>query len=306
MASVSVVIATRDKAGYLAATLACLAAQRVPADEVIVVDDGSQPPLPNGFGGATMIRRDGWWPHLQVARNQGIAAARGEIVLLMDDDCLVQEEFVAQHRWRHERDPGHLVVGSVRRIVYRGERAFWELPPAPAVAEHRTFERRAELLPAGVPPWNLAPCSNNASVAREALLRAGGYDEAYEGWGVDDVDLTYRLLRTGMPLWIDAAPVVYHQEHPRDAARQAEQEERNLSVFARRHGFWAYGTPPPEYDGPRRYPREGAWFHAQAVLREGEPAAIQVTSISARGPAAPRQRGPLDWILGPDAATTKA
>jgi GT2 family glycosyltransferase len=297
MASVSVVIATRDKAGYLAATLACLAGQRVPADEVLVVDDGSVPPLPDGFGGAYMLRRDAR-PHLQAARNLGIAAARGEIVLLMDDDCLVQEEFVAQHRWRHEREPGHLVVGSVRRIVYRGEREFWKLPPAPGVAEHRTFERRAELLPDDIPPWNLAPCSNNASVARDALLDVCGYDEDYHGWGVDDVDLTYRLMRAGTPLWIDAAPVVYHQEHPRDAARQAEQEERNLWVFARRRGFWAYGTPPPEYDGPCRYPPEGAWFHAQAFLREGEPPAIRVTAAPEPGPEAPQSRWPLDWVLG--------
>jgi glycosyltransferase involved in cell wall biosynthesis len=297
MVSVSVVIATRDKAAYLAATLACLGRQRVAADEVVVVDDGSEPPLPEGFGEARVLRREGR-PHLQAARNRGIGVASGEIVLLMDDDGLVREEFVAQHAERHARDPGHLVVGSVRRIVYRGEREFWELPPAPDVEEHRTFERRAELLPANVPPWNLAPCSNNASVAREGLLRAGGYDVEYEGWGVDDVDLTYRLMREGVPLWIDAAPVVYHQEHPRDAARQAEQERRNLRVFARRHGFWAYGTPPPDYDGPRRYPASGAWFHARTVLREGELPAIVVAAVPEPGPEAPQRRWPLDWVLG--------
>jgi len=297
MAAASVVIASRNKPSYLAATLACLARQTVPPDEVIIVDDGSNPPLADPTGVARLIRREG--PrHLQTARNAGITQAKGDILLLMDDDCLVREDWVQAHLWRHQHDPGHLVVGSVRRIVYRGEREFWKLPVAPDGDEHRTFERRAKLLVGNVPPWNLAPCTNNASVARQTLLRMGGYDEEYRGWGVDDVDLTYRLMKDGVPLLIDSAPTVYHQEHPRDEAQRAREETRNLGVFAQRHGFWAYGVPPPEYQGPRRYPDNGAWFHAQALLREGEPAAIRVVPVSEPERIAVDEPWPVDWVLG--------
>src|SRR5438094_957493 len=79
------------------------------------------------------------------------------------------------------------------------------LPPAPGVRERRTFDSHAARLPGNEPPWILAPASNNASIARETLLRLGGYDEEFAGWGVDDVELTYRLMMAGIPMLMDAA-----------------------------------------------------------------------------------------------------
>lgn len=303
----SVLIASHNKHRFLAATLACLTGQSTPPDEVILVDDASAPPL-GGLPGVThSIRREG--PrHVQAARNLGLARATGEIVLLMDDDCLVREDYVARHLWRHARDPGHLVAGSVRRIDYHGQRAFWELPAVEGAVEYRTLERRAGLLLSGVAPWTLAPCSNNVSVARAALLGTGGYDEEYRGWGVDDVDLTYRLMAGGTPLLIDAGPEVFHQEHPWSPDERHGEEARNLACFARRHRFWAYGKPPPAWGGSWRYPAHGLWFHAQALSRAGEPAAIRVTPTDAPNAATPRIAHPLDCVLGTelDAVVTVA
>jgi GT2 family glycosyltransferase len=291
----SVVIATHNKPTFLEATLACLARQTVPV-EVIVVDDASTPALEKLPGATRVIRREA--PrHLQAARNLGIAAATGEIVLLMDDDCLVRDDYVAHHLGRHDRDPGCLVVGSVKRIHYNAEADFWNLPAVPDERDLRTFRQHAERLTWNVEPWNLAPCSNNASLARNTLLRVGGYDEAFFGWGVDDVELTYRLLTAGVPLLMDSAIWVYHQEHPRSTEHQAAEEARNLRTFEKKHGFWVY-DPPPGHPGPPYYPPAGAWFHAQAVLREGEPAAIRVTPIPEPVPDPPQVRWPMDWIVG--------
>jgi GT2 family glycosyltransferase len=297
MATTSVVIASHNKHDYLAATLGCLARQSVLPDEVLVVDDASDPPLNDLGGDIRLVRREPT-PHVQAARNQGIALAQGELILLLDDDCLVREDWVRSHVWRHARDPRYVVAGSVRRIVYQGEPQFWDLPPAPGVHEHRTFEFRTEQWCRDTPPWNLAPCSNNASVPRAALLEVGGYDEAYRGWGVDDVDLTYRLMRSGLSLLMDAGPVVHHQEHPWCPRAREEQETRNLWVFAQRHGFWAYGTPPPEFAGPRRYPSGGAWFHARKIVRLEEPDAIEICFVPAPAPDAQVPRGPLEWVFG--------
>src|SRR5687768_16829364 len=131
MLTASVVIATHNKRDFLEPVLACLARQTAPA-EVIVIDDASRPPLAALPGATRWMRREGQ-RHLQAARNAAIAAATGEIVLLLDDDCLVREDYVQAHLTRHARDPGCLVVGSVKRIHYRGEREFWNLPAAPDV-----------------------------------------------------------------------------------------------------------------------------------------------------------------------------
>src|SRR5438128_2680115 len=101
MLSTSVVIASHNKHSYLKATLACLARQTLPPDEVIVIDDASDPPVGELPGATRLVRREGL-PHLQAARNMGIRLARGEIVLLMDDDGLVREDYVQAHVWRHQ------------------------------------------------------------------------------------------------------------------------------------------------------------------------------------------------------------
>src|SRR5262245_56955329 len=89
----SVIIATRNRPELLAATLERLCAQSVPADEyeVVVVDDGSSPPLalPDAVGAAAihLVRTVG--VERSAARNAGVAAARGEWILFLDDDMAV-------------------------------------------------------------------------------------------------------------------------------------------------------------------------------------------------------------------------
>lgn len=273
MTTLTALLVSRNKHSYLAATLQTLARQTEPPDEILVIDDASEAPIDDPTGIAQVIRRE---PpaHLQAARNLGLALATGNVILLLDDDGLLPADFVARHRQRHEQEPGHLVVGSVRRVEYIGEEEFWRLPPLHGVSEHRTFEKRMELLAAGVPPWNFAPCSNHVSVAREALLAVGGYEEEYYGWGVDDVDLTYRLLEAGVPLLLDAEMLIYHQEHPYSEATRRQQEQRNLHVFARRHGFWPYGTPPLRYRDLPPTMRSHPPLQVQPLCRAGAAEAL--------------------------------
>lgn len=275
MMTLTALLVSRNKHSFLAATLQTLARQTEPPDEILVIDDASETPIGDPTGVATVIRRESP-AHLQAARNLGLSLATGDLILLLDDDGLLPEDFVAQHRQRHEQDPGHLVVGSVRRVEYAGGEEFWRLPSLPGVAEHRTFEKRVELLAAGVPPWNLAPCSNHVSVAREVLHSVGGYEEEYYGWGVDDVDLTYRLLEAGVPLLLDAGPIVYHQEHPYSMGLREQQELRNLQIFARRHGFWPYGTPPAPYRALPPTARSHPTLQVQSLCRAAAAEALVV------------------------------
>ena len=85
----TVVIATRDRPDSLRRTLAALARQDTAHSwELVVVDDGSEPPVDEALlaalPGARILRSGGVGPAR--ARNAGLAAARGEHVLFTDDD----------------------------------------------------------------------------------------------------------------------------------------------------------------------------------------------------------------------------
>ena len=43
--------------------------------------------------------------------------------------------------------------------------------------------------------------TGNASVSRRAFQAAGGFDETLQFWGLDDMDLGYRLEKTGARCW---------------------------------------------------------------------------------------------------------
>ncbi len=118
MNSISVVIATYNRASLLGATLDRLSRQAYePGDEVIVVDNGSTDATPQVIALAAQrfpVRllamheaRNGKGPAL----NAGIAAARGSILALTDDDVLVANDWIATI---HEifADPSIALVGG--------------------------------------------------------------------------------------------------------------------------------------------------------------------------------------------------
>ena len=124
--TVSVVIPTYDDRDHLAACLASLEAQRVPAGvtvEIVVVDDGSTD------GTAAMVRERFPGTVLlelknrgaELARNAGVDAARGGLIAFIDSDCVATPGWIATlvDRLRHRP---HLVLGG--RILHRG--GFWQ------------------------------------------------------------------------------------------------------------------------------------------------------------------------------------
>jgi len=123
---ISVVIATRNRASLLGATLDQLRSQPFAADdEVIVVDNGSTDDTQQVISRASAAfpvrlvqlqeRASGKSPAL----NTGIAASRGDVLALTDDDVLVADDWLAQVR-RIFGDPAIDLAGG--RVDPRWER----------------------------------------------------------------------------------------------------------------------------------------------------------------------------------------
>src|SRR3954469_13910334 len=95
---VSVVVPTRDRAGYLDVTLASLADQDFAEPyEVIVVDDGSRDST------AEVIRRRGVRSIVHdpprgpnAARNEGARMAEADLIALVDDDVYAPQDWLGE------------------------------------------------------------------------------------------------------------------------------------------------------------------------------------------------------------------
>lgn len=110
MSLISVIIPTLNRPGLLCEAIASIMAQTRPADEIIVVDDGSQPPVEEAilraeFGSLIKVVRNDESQGLAWARNQGVMAATGEYVAHLDDDDLYAPETLAECTALLDADP---------------------------------------------------------------------------------------------------------------------------------------------------------------------------------------------------------
>lgn len=212
---VSVVMPLRNGAAELAEQLAALAAQthRGPT-EVIVADNGSTD------AGPALVRS--WQPRLpglrlvdasaragtSYARNAGIRASRGDLLLFCDHDDIVSPGWIAAMvRALAQHDA---VGGRLEREALNDEVALAARPLKP----------RDELLDSfGYLPYT--PFAN-AGIRRDLWLRLGGLDEDYR-YGSDDVVFFWRAQLSGASLGFAADAVVHYRlrRKPAAIARQA-------------------------------------------------------------------------------------
>jgi glycosyltransferase involved in cell wall biosynthesis len=223
--SVSVVVATRDRAERLAQLLASLRAQTLdPAGfEVIVVDDGSTDTTPavlraaaaeNGLRLRSIRRPDSRGP--AAARNAGWRAARAPLVAFTDDDC------VATPAWLEEGLAAARAAAVVQGRVDPNPAQLHLLGP---------FSRTLEVHSAG-PEFHTC----NIFYRRELLEGLGGFDESFPLPGGEDTDLGWRARASGATIAYAPAAHVLHEVArlgPLPMLRFARRWEHAIPVFAK-------------------------------------------------------------------------
>lgn len=199
--TVSVVIPNRNGAATLEACLraACAAADR--GGEVVLVDDASDDgslAIAARFPCAVVAL--GAHGGVSRARNAGARAARGELLLFVDADCLLEPGAVEAAR-REYGDRRDLVLGGTYTLRPPDTDFFSRFQSA---FIHHLETRRP------VPDYVAA---HAMLVDRALLLRSGGFVEGAvlgRAAGVEDVELSHRLRRAGCELAMSEGLRVRH------------------------------------------------------------------------------------------------
>ena len=210
VANLAVAISTLDRPDALSLCLDTLLSGEVLPGEIIVIDQSRDDRTRRVVeqrqlcaGSLTYIHHDG--RGLGAAQNLAIAHARYPIVAVTDDDCVPAPDWIA--RIEQAFAPPSQIDALTGRVLPLG----LETPGLYAVSS-RTSTVRAEFDSRAM-PWNVGS-GNNFAVKREWLNRIGGNDERLgpgsPGQGAVDMDLFYRLLRTGARIRYEPALLVYH------------------------------------------------------------------------------------------------
>jgi glycosyltransferase involved in cell wall biosynthesis len=206
----SVVIPTHNRARLLDRTLesfACQTAGRT-AFEVVVVDDGSTDDTEATWRPYAERLNTQYvgieWAGLAAAKNAGIAAARGRLIVFADDDDLADPELVAEHIRVHSEHPGTEI----------GALGYGTWDPALPVTELMYFVTEVGQFLSSYKELRHGDMldfhhfwGGRVSVKRELLVQSGGFDT--EVTGLEDIELAYRLSALGLRILFTRRAVSY-------------------------------------------------------------------------------------------------
>lgn len=198
---VSVVIPCKNGAPTLGTQLDALLAQKTnTAFEVIVADNGSTDPTPEIV--REYASRDprvrlvdaGRARGANVARNEGITASAGALVLMTDADDIVHPGWIEAYWLAYQRG-ARAVGGGIDRILADGQ----------LIGRERKLYRS---FVGGRPFAN----ATNCGFTREAFETVGGFDESFIGTA-DEVEFFWRLADAGYRLELVPDAIVSKLQH---------------------------------------------------------------------------------------------
>lgn len=246
--------------------------------EVIVAVDGSTDGTREMLSGVetpySLVVLPGPHRGRAATRNAALERARGEVVILLDDDMEVAPTFIERHAAHHPPGSRVCVLGGVP--VTTGD----DSPHAARYVADK-FADLARII--GQPDHEFVPrdfYSGNTSLRAEVLQEVGGFDEVFDVYGNEDVELGVRLKKAGVELRFDPDALA-HQRYEKNLvglARDNLSKGRTTVLLARGHpeifGFLRLANPR---DASR------AWLILRAGLlaltRRVKPTAAAVFSL---------------------------
>ncbi len=221
--------------------------------EIIVADDGS------GDDTAAIIRsmaanapvpvihsrQEDKGFRLSTSRNKAIARARGDYIVLIDGDIILENHFIYDHA-RFSR-LGYFVQGT--RVLLKEELSKEVLSEKRLTGFFctRGVENRKNCLRSGILA-RLFSFKNrrmrgvrtcNFAFWRKDAIAINGFNEEFVGWGREDSEFTARLINYGLVRRnIKFNALAYHLYHPMNDRSNLEDNERLLQETVEQKRCW--------------------------------------------------------------------
>lgn len=231
----SVVIPTYNRHATLRQCLNALLAQSHPAQEIIVVDDGSTD------GTAEMMTSD--FPTIRYfrqhnagpasARNRGIREATGDFIAFTDDDCLPPADWLERLADGYRRHPEVAGVGGYLdapdEVLEHNALAQYDY-----FVSHTLYKAGDEEYVGGFECP--AGGTNSMSYAKRWLDSVGGFDETFPYAAGEDADLKWRICQRGARLLYVPVRVLHLHRYEWESFRaQQIRRGRGAVHFERKH-----------------------------------------------------------------------
>ncbi len=236
MPKVSVVIPTLNRSQVLAQTLDRIENQTIARDqyEVIVIDnastDDTQAVLAEkraNYSNLRFLFQNK--PGAAATRNMGVREASAEIILFIDNDILAEPNLIEQHLKYHSANPNSSVIGNVvtpwnektdpflRYLHYRGIYNPYTITSRPMDFSYYH--------------------TGNVSTPRSTLLAVGGFNEDFFIYGMEDIELGYRLQKAGCGMVNGAQARAIHHYFPTypEFVQRCEQAGYSLGKLIELH-----------------------------------------------------------------------
>ena len=248
----SIIVVAHDA---LDQTHRCLEALRASAEaahpvEYLFIDNGSSDGTAEYLGeqpDVELIRNDSNLGAPR-ARNQGLARARGEHLVFMDNDVLVTPGWLGRMLFHSSVDGRSGCVGCVCDRAGHEQQIPYDGDSSPATlrdfADQRATECSRQYRFQGL-------MSSFLLMTRRAVIeQIGGFDESFSPWGFEDDDFTMRAQLAGFRNRVALDVFVRHEAYAGVAkgARHTALLQRNWKRFASKWGL-PPETPYGQYDG---------------------------------------------------------
>ncbi|MEZ2329616.1 glycosyltransferase family 2 protein [Mesorhizobium sp. RCC_202] len=296
---VSFIVCTRDRLAVLEACIdsiraACLAHPAFAA-EMVVVDNGSRDGTAK-YLSATAESSDIALtavseprPGLAAARNAGVARARGQVLVFVDDDCRLdrgylvdlERHYASGDKWLIRG--GRVEIGDARDLPFTIKRC----------------DTRERLTPAVHPGGFVLGC--NMTMHRDVAARIGPFDERFGAGGAlrsaEDTDYLVRAMLAGMTVEYVPDMTIFHHHGRRDrmAIDRLHRDYHfgngalclkhlRRAPWLLRHFYWAVRSAMREFAGGPRFEQELRLSHWPIVAMNLAGAAKFVALVLAGRP----------------------